>query len=89
MSLCQDFRACLYDFTSGELPPQRAELFARHLTVCAACAAELSTYRRAIEAGKHLKDVPPPAQVLERLRQALKAEAANSPPPPVPNGRAG
>ena len=45
---CSEVLEFLWAYVSGELPPERAHEFDRHLSVCPSCVAYLDSYRKTI-----------------------------------------
>jgi anti-sigma factor RsiW len=46
---CSEVLEFLWAYVSGELPPEHAHEFDRHLAVCPSCTAYLDSYRKTIE----------------------------------------
>jgi anti-sigma factor RsiW len=53
---CRELIEFLHLYLDGELPPERAAEFERHLTVCDSCVNYLATYRTTIALGKEACD---------------------------------
>lgn len=49
---CRELIDFLHLYLSGELPPDRATEFERHLAVCPSCVAYIQTYREAAALGR-------------------------------------
>ncbi len=49
---CRELIEFLHLYLDGELPPDRAVEFERHLSVCDSCVHYLSTYKQTISLGK-------------------------------------
>ena len=49
---CSEFTEFLDRYIDGDLPPEEAREFERHLGVCRECVRYLDTYKRAVELGK-------------------------------------
>jgi anti-sigma factor RsiW len=49
---CRELIEFLNLYLEGELPPERAAEFERHLSVCDSCVHYLATYRETIALGK-------------------------------------
>lgn len=49
---CRELTEFLHLYLDGDLPPEGAAEFERHLSVCEACVNYLSTYKKAIALGK-------------------------------------
>jgi anti-sigma factor RsiW len=45
---CSEVLEFLWAYVAGELPPERAHEFDRHLAVCPSCRAYLDSYRKTI-----------------------------------------
>ena len=60
-------RERLQDYLDGELSPEGAREMARHVAVCARCAAELVLYQRVFEALDRLPLVEPRAALSDRI----------------------
>jgi anti-sigma factor RsiW len=69
---CEELIAFLWAYLSGELEPERAEIFERHLEICPGCATYLETYRQAVELSRGALDEPE-AEIPEELVQAVLA----------------
>jgi anti-sigma factor RsiW len=67
---CREVISFLHEYVAGELPPDGAAAFERHLALCPSCAAYLASYRRTIELEKEAFDAdaaPPPPQLVEAI----------------------
>jgi anti-sigma factor RsiW len=49
---CRELIEFLYLYLEGELPPDRAVEFERHLAVCDSCVHYIATYKETIALGK-------------------------------------
>lgn len=49
---CQELIEFLHLYIEGELPPDRAVEFERHLSVCDSCVNYISTYKKTIALGR-------------------------------------
>lgn len=49
---CSEFTEFLDRYLDGDLPPEEAREFERHLVVCRMCVAYLETYKQTVEMGK-------------------------------------
>ncbi len=67
---CRELVDMLLDYLDGELPPGEAERIRAHLTECPPCVCYVQTYELTIRITRLLPSAPPPAKLLERLRQA-------------------
>lgn len=80
---CRELVELLIDFVGDELPAERRRIVEEHLGCCAPCHVYVQTYRATIKLTRRLpRTAPPPPQLLERLRAALKVMPAPKPPPP-------
>ena len=69
---CRELIDFLDLYLSGELPPERAAEFDRHLSVCPSCVSYLASYRDTIALGKRVfRD--PDAGVDESVPEELVA----------------
>jgi anti-sigma factor RsiW len=71
---CRELIEFLHLYLDGELPPDRAVEFERHLSVCDSCVHYLSTYKQTIALGKAAcadLDAPVGAEVPEELVSAI------------------
>jgi anti-sigma factor RsiW len=71
MMTCRELVELLIDFLDGELPDDRRRLLETHLALCEPCMAYLETYKVTIQLTRRLPDVPPPPELLVRLKAAL------------------
>jgi anti-sigma factor RsiW len=62
----------LLDFLDNELPEERRRHIEAHLQFCPPCLAYLETYKVTIQLTRRLPDVPPPPELLERLKAVLR-----------------
>ena len=63
MPTCQQLIEFLDDYIAGDLAPDRAEGFERHLARCPSCTAYLASYRETIRLTQHttaldIEDIP-------------------------------
>ncbi len=77
---CGKCREQFTDYLEGALPARQQEQVAAHLRQCPDCAEELEAFRRTVAALHGLEAVPPPANLLFRIKQALAAEAPSAQP---------
>jgi len=77
---CGKCREQFTDYLEESLPAQQQEQVAAHLRQCPDCAEELEAFRRTVAALHGLEAVPPPANLLSRIKQALAAEAPSAQP---------
>lgn len=73
---CREFADFILDYLSGELPPDEARLFERHLQRCPHCPEYLRQYKATVEAGRSAfaeEDADLPAEVPEDLVRAILA----------------
>jgi anti-sigma factor RsiW len=78
MITCRELAEFLDDYIAGQLDPQRAGEFERHLLVCPTCVKYLNTYRQTIALGKAAfadEAAPAPADVPPNLIRAILAAA--------------
>ena len=71
---CRELVELLIDFLDGELPDERRRVLEAHLALCPPCLAYLETYKTTIQLTRKLPNVPPPPELLIRLKAALCAE---------------
>lgn len=62
------------DFVDGELTPRLHNQCQAHINQCAYCGRLLDEYRATIALAAELRDVPPPPEVSDRLRNVLRAK---------------
>jgi anti-sigma factor RsiW len=74
MMTCRELVELLIDFVDEELPDDRRRLLETHLALCEPCMAYLETYKVTIRLTRRLPDVPPPPELLQRLKAALCEE---------------
>lgn len=72
MITCRELVELLLDFLDNELPEARRQHIEDHLQFCPPCLAYLETYKVTIQLTRRLPDVPPPPELLERLKAALQ-----------------
>lgn len=68
---CRRVAEILIDFVDGSLPEEDRDLLQRHLCGCVPCAIYIRTYSDTIILTKSLPDVPPPPELISRLRTAM------------------
>ncbi len=76
---CQQLLDFLSDYVEGELPAGVVAEFDRHLQVCPACVAYLSSFQRTITLAKECAAsgcAPPPNSVPDELVKAVTAALA-------------
>ncbi len=71
MITCRQLAELLIDFVSGDLPPDQRDRLEKHLRLCPPCVTYLETYQITIKLTRQLPCVPPPPQLIEKLRAAL------------------
>ena len=76
MMTCRELVELLLDFLDGELPEERRRVLEAHLSLCQPCLNYLETYKVTIQLTRRLPDTPPPPELLERLKAALREERA-------------
>jgi anti-sigma factor RsiW len=76
MMTCRELVELLLDFLDGELPEERRRILEAHLALCQPCLNYLETYKVTIQLTRRLPDIPPPPELLERLKAALREERA-------------
>jgi anti-sigma factor RsiW len=74
MMTCRELVELLLDFLDGELPDERRRRLEAHLALCQPCLTYLETYKVTIQMTRRLPEVPPPPELLERLKAALREE---------------
>jgi anti-sigma factor RsiW len=73
---CRELIEFLYLYLEGELPPERAVEFERHLAVCESCLRYIATYRETVALGKAAcaePDSPVGDEVPEDLVLAIRS----------------
>ena len=73
---CRELASFIVDYLAGELPPERAGAFERHLELCANCRRYLEQYGQTIAAGQGAftgPDAELPADVPDELVRAILA----------------
>jgi anti-sigma factor (TIGR02949 family) len=76
MMTCRELVELLLEFLDGELPEDRRLRLESHLALCEPCLKYLETYKVTIQLTRRLPDAPPPPELLERLKAALREERA-------------
>ena len=76
MMTCRELVELLLDFLDGDLPEERRRILEAHLALCQPCLNYLETYKVTIQLTRRLPDIPPPPELLERLKAALREERA-------------
>jgi anti-sigma factor RsiW len=71
MMTCRELVELLIDFLDNELPEERRRHIEQHLEFCPPCLTYLETYKVTIQLTRRLPDVPPPPELLVRLKAAL------------------
>ena len=74
MMTCREIVELLIDFLDNELPDERRRRLEAHLSLCEPCLNYLETYKVTIRLTRCLPDVPPPPELLQRLKAALCEE---------------
>jgi hypothetical protein len=74
MITCRELVELLLEFLEGELPEERRRHIQDHLRCCPPCMVYLETYQTTIRLTRCLPQAPPPPQLLERLKLALREE---------------
>jgi predicted anti-sigma-YlaC factor YlaD len=72
---CREFAEFVSDYLAGDLAPDLAETFRKHLDCCPDCVNYLETFKRTVQAAQWAKspEAPLPPDVPERLIQAIRA----------------
>ena len=70
---CRELIDFLDDYVAGELPPEQAALFERHLAVCPSCVAYLASYRETIRLARGAAEPPAVEDVPPELLTAILA----------------
>jgi hypothetical protein len=82
---CNGVKEHLVDFLYQELPPDVRAAFAEHVSGCAACKAEVASYRRTLGNARAALSGPlstePPARVHDAVMKAATAAAAKAAQP--------
>jgi mycothiol system anti-sigma-R factor len=71
---CRDLVEKLIEYLDGELAAEEAQHIREHLDECEPCVRYVRTYELTIQITRRLPPTPPPATLLERLRQAAREE---------------
>jgi anti-sigma factor RsiW len=74
MVTCRELVELLIDYLEGDLPEERRRHLELHLQMCPPCLVYLETYQATIRLTKRLPCAPPPPELLERLKAALREE---------------
>jgi anti-sigma factor RsiW len=69
---CREVAELLIDYVSGELPPEVVEHLREHFKLCPPCVTYMETYQITIRLTRQLPDVPPPPELIERLKASLE-----------------
>lgn len=67
---CEEVITFLWAYLEGELPPEKAFEFERHLAVCPSCVNYIETYKKTVELSQ---GVPDTAEMPEDLLRAVMA----------------
>jgi anti-sigma factor RsiW len=82
---CNGVKEHLVDFLYEELPPDARAAFAEHVSGCAACKAEVASYRHTLGNARAALSGPlstePPARVYDAVMKAATAAAAKAAQP--------
>jgi anti-sigma factor RsiW len=74
---CREVIDFLMAYIDGELPPNRAREFDRHLELCPSCVAYLETYKATVRLGRvALADESSTESVPQGLLRAIRAARA-------------
>jgi anti-sigma factor RsiW len=71
---CEQLAQLLFEFVSGDLPPECRHLLEEHLKTCPPCYIHVQTYRVTITLTHKLPSQAMPPDVERRLRDALARE---------------
>lgn len=71
---CTKLAELLFDFVNGDLPDDRRELLEAHIQSCTPCYLHVETYRITITLTRKLPCKELPADVEQRLRDAVARE---------------
>lgn len=69
---CKDLCDLLLEFVADELSAERRALVEQHLRDCPPCVVYFETYQVTIKMVRKLPCKPPPPQLMDRLRAAMK-----------------
>ncbi len=72
MITCRELAELLFDFATGQLPPEHREHLEGHLGLCSFCVAYLEGYRLTIQMTRQLPRPPLPPDLARRLRALLE-----------------
>lgn len=69
---CEALITFLFEYLSGELPPERESAVERHLANCPSCVAYLRSYREAVRLGRSaMRSDERPTELSPELVRAL------------------
>ena len=72
MITCRELAELLFDFASGQLPPEHRGQVEQHLRLCPSCVAYVESYRLTIRMTRRLGRPPLPHRLTQRLRELLE-----------------
>ena len=74
---CPNVARLLADFIEGQLPPDEHAELERHLSRCAACLAQVKTYRSTVSLLRTIKDEDLPTELRCTLKSFLDRNCRN------------
>lgn len=78
MMTCKELAELLMAYCDGELPKEHCDLICQHIRLCSPCLHYMESYQITVRICRDLPLTPPPAHLLDKLREALK-EAGERP----------
>lgn len=73
---CGEIREQLSPFLEGELAGEERSRIEGHLRTCESCRNDLDLLRRTVGALRELPELPPPAAILQGVREGMEGEGA-------------
>lgn len=70
---CEEVITFLWAYLGGELPPEKAEEFERHLSVCPSCVNYIETYKKTVELSRGTFQPEEAEEMPEDLLRAVMA----------------
>ena len=77
--ICQQVTDLILDYLTGELHPDTAAEFKKHLRICPDCVAFLNTYNKTIQMTQSLRYEDIPAEMEKRVRRFLQKKIKGVP----------
>lgn len=70
---CEEVITFLLAYLNGELPPEKAQEFERHLAACPSCVSYIETYKKTVDLGRAVlaEDLEKEPELTEELFKAI------------------